>query len=83
MKGRKTGGRKAGVPNKLTADLRTAIQGAFAAAGGQDYLLTIAKDDPRTFCKLLGMTLPKDIKVEATGKLEVTVITGVPDHEHH
>lgn len=73
-RGQKTGGgSRKGKPNKLTADLRAAIQGAFVAAGGQDYLLTVAKEDPRTFCKLLGMTLPKDVNLNATISLEQLV----------
>lgn len=69
-KGQKTGGRKSGTPNKLTSDVREAIQGAFVKAGGETYLLRVAEDDPRTFCKLLGMTLPKDVNLTATVSLE-------------
>lgn len=64
------GGRQKGTPNKMTADLREAIQGAFVQAGGQKYLQKVAEDDPRTFCKLLGMTLPKDVNLNATVTLE-------------
>lgn len=72
-KGRKTGGRKKGTSNKLTADLRTAIQGAFTKVGGQSYLQKVAQDDPRTFCKLLGMTLPKDVNLKAEGGLSLSI----------
>jgi hypothetical protein len=72
-KGRKTGGRKKGTTNKLTADLRTAIQGAFDKVGGQSYLQQVAQDDPRTFCKLLGMTLPKDVNLKAEGGLSLSI----------
>ena len=57
----KTGGRQKGVPNKVTADLKTAIMGAFEAKGGQAYLEEVAENDPRTFCALLGKVLPMQI----------------------
>lgn len=55
-------GRKAGVPNKLTADLKSAILGALEAKGGQKYLETVATEDPRTFCALLGRVLPMTVQ---------------------
>lgn len=67
------GGRKKGIPNKLTADLRSAIQGAFTEVGGQAYLQRVANNDPKTFCKLLGMTLPKDVNLKAEGGLSLSI----------
>lgn len=69
-KGHKTGGRVKGVPNKLTGDVREAIHQAFVKLGGVKYLQTVGEQDPRTFCKLLGMTLPKDVNLTATVSLE-------------
>ena len=57
----KTGGRQKGVPNKVTADLKTGIMIAFEAKGGQQYLEEVADNDPRTFCALLGKVLPMQI----------------------
>jgi hypothetical protein len=57
----KTGGRKKGVPNKLTTDVRNAINEAFDRAGGIDYLVNLATSDPRTFCTLLGKIVPTQI----------------------
>jgi hypothetical protein len=54
----KTGGRKRGTPNKITRNVREAILAAFEEAGGVDYLRTVAKEDPKTFCTLLGKTMP-------------------------
>lgn len=63
----KTGGRQKGVPNKLTQDVRNAIIGAFEQAGGQQYLAQLATSDPRTFCTLLGKTVPTQISGDEDG----------------
>ena len=59
--GAKTGGRKKGTPNKLTANVKTALINAFEKAGGEEYLLNVARDDPKTFCSLLGRIIPTEI----------------------
>ena len=59
--GERRGGRKKGVPNKLTADVKAAIMAAFADAGGKDYLVAVAKTDPRTLCMLLAKVLPNRV----------------------
>lgn len=51
-------GRKPGTPNKLTGDVKAAIVAAFDEAGGKDYLVKLAKEDPRTFCSLVGKVVP-------------------------
>lgn len=76
MRGRKTGGRQKGTPNKITRDVREAVVEAFYRAGGADYLLTLSKENPNAFTALLGRVLPKDVKVE--GDTEVTIRWGVP-----
>jgi hypothetical protein len=60
----KTGGRQRGTPNKTTVALKTAILNAFDQVGGEDYLVTVAKSDPRTFCTLLGRVLPTEVNAE-------------------
>lgn len=60
----KTGGRKKGTPNKTTVKVKQAIIQAFDKAGGVDYLVRVAQDDPRTFCTLLGRVLPTEMKHE-------------------
>jgi len=37
------------------------IMAAFVDAGGKDYLVKVAKTDPRTFCRLLGKILPTQV----------------------
>ena len=52
--GRRPGsGRKKGVPNKLTADVKAAIIAAFSDVGGPEYLRKIARTHPQVFCSLL------------------------------
>ena len=63
-------GRPKGSKNKTTANIKAAIEEAFEKAGGVEYLLTIAKNDPRTFAGLLGKVLP-------------TQITGDPENPIH
>ena len=61
--GMKTGGRQRGTPNKLTVELKGAIEGAFVKVGGQKYLEGIAKTQPQVFCRMLERLLPKDLNV--------------------
>ena len=43
------------------------VLAALTAAGGADYLLTIARDDPKTFCALLTRILPGRIDSRTEG----------------
>jgi len=49
---------------KLTLDVKEAIATAFEKAGGVDYLVQVAKDDPRVFCALLAKIIPTEVKAE-------------------
>ena len=73
-KGRnKTGGRKAGTPNKTTLVLREAVLTAAEAAGNEvgddgllSYLMRVALDHPSTFMPLLARVMPQQIKSQQT-----------------
>lgn len=66
MKGKKTGGRAKGTPNKVTAQLKDAILAAAENVGSDrqgkggltGYLEFLARDEPKTFGALLGRVLP-------------------------
>ncbi len=62
-------------PNKPAAkdakSLRMAILGAFEDAGGQAYLLGLAKTEPKTFCALLGKILPTQIEPTEGGEIQM------------
>lgn len=60
----KHGGRKKGVQNKITRELKDMILGALDAVGGQEYLERRAKDSPNAFMTLVGKVLP----LQVTGK---------------
>lgn len=73
--GRKTGGRKKGVPNKLTQDARQALESAFQGVGGVPALTRWAKETPTEFYKLWGKLIPKDVEVSGKdgGAVEIRV----------
>ena len=57
----KAGGRKKGVPNKLTSDVKAMILAALNKAGGEDYLLEQAATNPNAFMTLIGKVLPMQL----------------------
>jgi hypothetical protein len=64
-KGRKTGGRVAGTPNKLTGAVRELILAALDGVGGQAYLERVAEQNPAAFLTLLGKVLPLQVNGSA------------------
>ena len=76
--GRRAGaGRKPGVPNKMTGDLKNMILGALAGAGGEAYLQRQADENPGAFLTLIGKVLPTTLTT-GSGALRIEVVTGVP-----
>lgn len=80
-KGIKTGGRTKGVPNKVNKALKDMILGALDQAGGEEYLLSQAKENPSAFMQLIGKVLPNELKAQVEGTMNVTVLTGLPLHD--
>ena len=78
-KGRKTGGRVAGTPNKLTGTLKEMILQSLADVGGVDYLKAQSVANPTAYLTLVGRVLPLQVK---EGGSEPTVPQKVV-HEHH
>ena len=54
-------GRPRGASNKVTVAVKDAILHALDEAGGTSYLAQVAKDDPKTFCALLGKLVPRAV----------------------
>lgn len=77
-KGFKTGGRKAGTPNKATRELKDMILGALDAEGGMEYLRAQARENPVAFMSLVGRVLPLQHTGANGGPMTFTVATGVP-----
>jgi hypothetical protein len=70
----KTGGRRAGTPNKLTADIKAMILGALAAKGGQAYFEKQADENPAAFLTLVGKVLPLQVSGTEDGPIHVRVV---------
>lgn len=72
--GVKTGGRKAGTPNKMTAELKDMILNALDGAGGVEYLQTVATSHPAAFLSLVGKVLPLQVSGDPDNPLFPKVI---------
>ena len=73
-RGYKTGGRQKGVTNKATAELKDMLLTALSEAGGKDYLLRQAYENPPAFLTLLGKILPRDVTASVDTKTEVKFV---------
>lgn len=73
----KTGGRKKGTQNKITAGLKAAVLGALEAKGGQLYLEQIAETHPQVFCSLLAKILPLTLGGDQNQPIIYEIVTGV------
>ena len=72
--GRRAGaGRKKGVPNKTSGELKNAVLKTFKKVGGIKYLERIAREQPAVFCQLIRKLLPTEIAT-ADGPLKSEII---------
>lgn len=67
----KTGGRKAGTPNKTTGAVKEMILGALEGVGGMGYLQRQANENPASFMTLLGKVLPLQVTGDGGGPVEI------------
>jgi hypothetical protein len=78
-KGRKTGGRTKGVPNKLTVEAKEAFRLAAEGAGGVEALTAFAKKEPKVFWPLYARLIPLDVtsggKPIAPSRIEVALVS--------
>jgi hypothetical protein len=68
-KGARRGGRAKGTPNKVNQSIRE----AFEQVGGVEYLVRLAREDPKTFVPLLIKTMPPEPKVPKEGGLNIVI----------
>jgi hypothetical protein len=67
-------GRKSGVPNKLTSDVKAMILGALSDVGGQAYLARQAEENPNAFMTLVGKVLPMQVTGADGGAIVVQIV---------
>ena len=67
-------GRRPGTPNRITAVVREAVLAAFDEVGGKDYLVQIARNEPKVFCALLARLVPTQVRAELETTLPVVVL---------
>ena len=75
-KGNAGKGREKGVPNKVTGEIRDMIKTALAEAGGTNYLLAQAHENPVAFMGLIGKIIPKEVEAHVTGTINWPVPQG-------
>jgi hypothetical protein len=68
-------GRRKGVQNKNTHELKAMIRCALDSVGGVEYFVTQAKENPVAFMTLIGKILPKEIVGEVNGSVQIASIT--------
>jgi hypothetical protein len=66
-KGVKTGGRKAGTPNKATASAKAAIEAVFTGLGDAEALEAWAKSDPDNLKAFYVSIWPKVLPLQVNG----------------
>lgn len=64
-------GRPPGVPNKVSADVKSMIETALHQAGGIEYLVEQSEKNPTAFMSLVGRLLPKDINANVKGEFDI------------
>jgi hypothetical protein len=83
--GRKVGdgtpgpGRKKGIPNKTTTQIKEAVIAALEQVGGVEYLAQQARLNPTAFMALLGRIIPVQVTGEGGGAIQVTISRGDAD----
>ncbi len=78
-RGKKTGGRKSGTPNRLTAAAKDAFSFAFSEIGGAESLADWARANRTEFYKLYARMIPQELTGPGDGPVVVKVVdmTGV------
>lgn len=71
-------GRKKGVPNRVTGELKQMILQALDGAGGVAYLQEQANKNPNAFMSLIGKVLPMTVQHSGHDGGPMVIVTGIP-----
>ena len=82
--GRKKGSPQKIVPGPKSPEIREMVLRALDAAGGEDYLLRVAIDDPKPFLALIGRLIPSKLEAEVSTPepVRIEVVTGFDAGPH-
>lgn len=75
-------GRKKGVPNKVTKELKDMILQALDDSGGVEYLKTQAIENPTAFLTLVGKVLPLTISGDKDSPIRHDIEIRIIDPQH-
>ena len=73
-KGRKTGGRKPGSLNKVTASVKAVLHEVFERRGGVEAMLNWSDTEPTAFYALYGRMIPTEVAGMIKGGLTIRVV---------
>ena len=66
-------------PGKFNTAMKDCLELAFERSGGVDYLVDVAKEDPKTFCDLLGRLIPATVAIAVTHKIDLAAMMQLAD----
>ena len=66
MRGQKTGGRKVGAPNKVTAIFKDAVRTVYEDIGGHTAFAAWAKENPTEFYRIAARLIPTEMATQGT-----------------
>ncbi len=72
-KGVKTGGRKAGTPNKISLSVKESVLKTFVAIGGDKTMAQWAKENQTEFYKIFSKLLPTEVSGPDGGDIPVGI----------
>ncbi len=79
-------GRPKGSKNLFNMTMKEALEAAFWQAGGIDWLVRLAREEPRAFASLLARLLPKEVDASVTvtehappDRIEIVIVDHNPE----
>lgn len=81
-KGTKTGGRRAGTPNRISGTVRENVIAVFDAIGGTEAMERWARENQSEFYRFYSKLLPTEIRTEfQSGMSLIEILSSMPIHE--